>query len=94
MPTHEAPVDYPLGVEVDGESFLIKRDPQQTGAYNYDWVSGPNSGYGFTSAFMVLDELSRKTSSDRPPPTLAEHLEGIRNFLEQVDPDTGYIEDD
>jgi hypothetical protein len=83
----------PLPVEVDGESFPVHQDPQQAGTYHYDWVSGPNTGYGFTSAFASYDELSDRTTYDHQP-TLDEHVAGIHNFLEQVDPDTGYIEDD
>jgi hypothetical protein len=93
MPTNDGLIEYPLRVEVDGESFLIEHDLSQEGVYHYDWVSGPNSGYGFSTAFAVLDESTRKVSYDRQP-TLAEHLDGIHDFLEQVDPDTGYIEDE
>ena len=33
---------------VDGETFIVTR--RGRGIYNYEWVSGPNSGYGFSSA--------------------------------------------
>ena len=42
---------------------------------------GPNSGYGFFSA-----------SSDGRPSTMADHEEAIRNFVSQVDPNTGSME--
>lgn len=93
MPTEDAAIQYPLRVEVDGEFFQVRQDPQQEGVYHYDWVSGPNTGHGFTSGINVLDAVSGRISHDYQA-TLAEHVEGIRGFLEQVDPDTGYIEDD
>lgn len=73
----------PVRVSVDGEDFDVTASADRPGQYHYDWVSGPNAGYGFTSA-----------SSDGRPSTLADHEECIRNFLEQVDPETGYIEEE
>ena len=93
MSTTDSPSEYPLTVEVDGESFLIARDPEQEGVYHYEWASGQNTGYGFTTGFAAFDEASGQTSHDHQP-TLAEHIEGIRDFLGQVDPQTGYIEDE
>ena len=70
-----------LRVCVDGEDFEITTSPERPGQYHYDWVSGPNPGYGFSSA-----------SSDGRPSTMNDHEEAIRNFLGQVDPETGYID--
>lgn len=53
------------------------------GTYPYAWVSGPNSGYGFTSG-----------GSDYQRRSIAEHEASIRNFLVMVDPTTGFIEDE
>jgi hypothetical protein len=71
----------PVRVCVDGEDFEITSSLERPGQYHYDWVSGPNPGYGFSSA-----------SSDGRPSTIDDHEEAIRNFLRQVDPETGYIE--
>jgi hypothetical protein len=71
----------PVRICVDGEDFEITTSPERPGQYHYDWVSGPNTGYGFSSA-----------SSDGRPSTLDDHEEAIRNFLGQVDPETGFIE--
>lgn len=60
---------------------------------HYDRVSGPNTGYGFTTRFAGLDETAGRISHDHQP-TLAEHVDDIREFLEQVNPLTGYIEDE
>lgn len=66
-------------VEVDGELFDVRADPP--GHYHFDWVSGPNPGYGFSSATSDASELSTASME-----------ESIRSFLQQVDPTTGYIE--
>lgn len=66
---------------VENEVFDVSADPRRLGSYDYDWVSGPNEGYGFS-----------ESRSDRQPTTLEEHVEGIRTFLTQVDPVTGHIE--
>jgi hypothetical protein len=66
-------------LDVDGERFTIRRIGG--GGTAYDWVTGPNRGYGFAS--------SRTTN--RP---VEEHRESIRAFLAMIDPNTGYIGDD
>lgn len=63
----------------DGAVFDIVPRPDHPGTYDYTWVSGPNPGYGFSSA-----------SSDRSP--AADHERAIRDFLAQIDPETGHIE--
>ena len=66
---------------VDGEVLDITTQPDHPGHYHYAWISGPNPGYGFSSA-----------SSDGRPSSMVDHEEAIRNFLSHVDPETGYIE--
>jgi len=61
---------------VDGERFAIRR--LGDGGTAYDWLSGPNEGYGFAS-------------SGTPDRLVEEHRESIRAFLAMIDPDTGYI---
>jgi hypothetical protein len=78
-PVHVAP-DYQQ-LTVNGEVFEVRYDPDQPGAYHFAWVTGPNPGYGFTSRF----------SHTRQPPQLL--IESIIGFLDQVDSQTGYIED-
>ncbi len=69
----------PLTLHVDGEVFALRSDTR--GGTHYDWVSGPNPGYGFTMS----------PTADLPE---EEHRENIRGFLAQIDPETGYIADD
>lgn len=54
--------------------------PMGKGGTDYTWMSGPN-GYGFGLGPM-------------PDQSLEVHRENIRTFLAQIDPSTGYIEDD
>ena len=71
----------PGRLEVDGEVFHVTADPDQPGAHHYTWETGPNPGYGFS-----------EFRSDHGENTTAEHQEAIRDFLAQIDPETGYID--
>ena len=66
-------------LDVDGERFAIRRAGD--GGTAYDWLSGPNKGYGFGS-------------SGTPNRSVEEHRESISAFLAMIDPNTGYIGDD
>jgi hypothetical protein len=66
-------------LDVDGERFAIRRAGD--GGTAYDWLSGPNTGYGFGS-------------SGKPNRSVEEHRESIRVFLGMIDPNTGYIGND
>ncbi|WP_433087557.1 hypothetical protein ACQP1P_16555 [Dactylosporangium sp. CA-052675] len=68
-----------ITLEVDGEVFALS--PNEFGGTDYAWLSGPNPGYGFGA-------------SPTPNLSLDGHRENIRGFLAQIDPATGYIEDD
>jgi hypothetical protein len=66
-------------IEADGEVFALRRAAD--GSWTYEWLSGPNEGYGF--------------SLSGPPIRSPEvHREHIRAFLSMIDPATGYIGDD
>ena len=71
------PVLLTLGV--DGKTFAVRR--AAGGGTHYDWLSGPNKGYGFGSS----GPSSRSAE---------EHREHIRTFLAMIDPATGYIGDE
>ncbi|HEY3958845.1 MAG TPA: hypothetical protein VGM53_36245 [Streptosporangiaceae bacterium] len=66
-------------LDVDGERFAIRQAGD--GGTDYDWLSGPNKSYGFTS-------------SGTPNRSVEEHRESIRALLAMIDPNTGYIGDD
>ena len=68
-----------FNLDIDGERFAIRRAGDSGTAY--DWLSGPNLGYGFAS-------------SGTPNRSMEEHRESIRTFLAMIDPNTGYIGDD
>lgn len=65
-------------ITVDGESFHL-RTRDIDGSHHYDWVTGPNAGYGFS------------TSGNAEHLQHARHAEAIRGFLASVDPATGYL---
>ena len=94
MASSSNPAEYPLRLTVEGECFVVEADPRQSGAYHYDWVSGPNAQYGFSSRSGVVDVpvgLSENRSLQTRQPTLDEHVAAIGSFLSEIDPHTGYI---
>lgn len=68
---------------VDGETFTV-RQRDDDGSAHYDWITGPNDGYGF-SAFS-LGSGSNEISYEQ-------HVASIRDFLAGIDPATGYLPD-
>lgn len=64
-------------IEVDGELFLVHASAH--GGTDYDWISGPNAGYGFSSSGGARTD--------------DEHAASIRIFLSMIDPVTGFIGD-
>jgi hypothetical protein len=81
FPDDEAQREPATRVEVDGELFDVVAHRDRPGQYHFAWVSGPNSGYGFSSGTSDGREMSD-----------ADIVASIRNFLAQVDPETGYLE--
>ncbi|MGO3884762.1 MAG: hypothetical protein ACTJHU_00560 [Mycetocola sp.] len=65
---------------VDGETVRI-RQRDSDGSYHYDWVSGPNEGYGFS------------LSGDPAPSSLntEQHIANFRGFLAEINPATGFL---
>ena len=66
---------------VDGEHFDVRERTGEPGVYELRWTSGPNEGYGFTTSTY---KGQRQTEADLE--------DAIRNFLNQVNPTSGYIE--
>ena len=66
-------------LDVNGERFAIRQ--ADDGGTAYDWLSGPNKGYGFAS-------------SGTPNRSMEDHRESIRAFLAMINPNTGYIGED
>ncbi|MDP9821369.1 hypothetical protein [Nocardioides massiliensis] len=65
-------------LEVDGQVFALR--PDARGGMGYDWLTGPNAGYGFG-----LSPAAGLTTE--------QHVGHIRDFLAEVDPATGYLAD-
>lgn len=76
------PEEGPLTIVIDGEELAVRR--RRPGIYDYDWVNHRHGGYGFFSATNDRSAIKRG----------ADHVDAIRDFLEQVDPETGFLEDD
>lgn len=68
--------------EVDGETFDVEWHDISPFKFHADWLSGPNPGYGFSGA------------GGDAPPSRSEMQDTLRNFLKQVNPKTGYIDED
>lgn len=70
--------DATFAVEVDGELFAVSEGTR--GDNGYIWLTGPNPGYGFGESGPFERSLD-------------DHRAAIRNFLDQIDPETGYLEE-
>lgn len=65
----------------DGELFTAVTDPDQPGAWHLSWDTGPIPGYGY---------MTRRSDHQWADP--ADLIGGVRNFLAEIDPKTGYLE--
>jgi hypothetical protein len=65
------------------EQFRVRLRPRHglLYEYDYDWLTGPNEGYGFGVSGPFEE------SED-------EHTARIRDFLADIDPATGYLRED
>lgn len=70
-------------VEVDGERFRVRTmEPKgQRYSYNDDWLTGPKPDYGFNCSRGLVEF------------TYDDHVSSIRDFLADIDPETGYMAD-
>ncbi|TJZ81104.1 hypothetical protein FCG67_00105 [Rhodococcus oryzae] len=88
--------DGPFTLTVDGEVFTVRLRPKEPGACDYEWVSGSNKGYGFSSfqqvAYPSIQDRAGTPSAVQPM-AVDEHRESIRDFLSQINPETGYLGD-
>lgn len=71
--------DDDLRLTVDGETFAVHATLH--GSIHYTWVSGPNDGYGFS------------TLGTEQAPTDEQHQTVIREFLADINPATGFLQD-
>jgi len=65
-------------LRVDGHDFAVTRRTGCPTRYDFDWLSGPHP-YGFAS-------------SGPAEKSMVELEESIRDFLGQIDPETGYLD--
>lgn len=80
-------------LEVDGETFEVRPSQHHQG-FDFDWVTGPNPGYGFSSGVSMVFTSAGQPSGEAP--AMDEQtffVSSIKSFLRQIDPTTGYIAD-
>ena len=65
---------------VEGHDWVVHDRPDQPGAYDFQWLTGPD-GYGFSMG-----------SSDGSPMGADAMSRNIASFLSQVNPATGYLD--
>ena len=85
-----APERQAMRIVVDGESFDVYRD--DTAGRCFDWLTGPNEGYGSSIGEAVVFTKPGQQAPAAPEMDEATIRATIRRFLSQVDPGTGYIE--
>ncbi|MCX5044041.1 hypothetical protein OG921_12765 [Aldersonia sp. NBC_00410] len=90
LPGDACPVaaDGPFRLTVDGETFMVTIRPDEDNVYDYEWETGPNP-YGFSSSVRVAGDPNAVI----PPQSVDNHRSAIRNFLDLINPETGYIGD-
>ncbi|MEU0131877.1 MULTISPECIES: hypothetical protein [unclassified Streptomyces] len=71
----------PWQMSVDGEGFEVSQPDGKPGTYHFTWLTGPDPEYGF--GFSTHPPVQSSTEQLK---------QAIREFLSQVDPDTGHIE--
>ncbi|GAA1457675.1 hypothetical protein [Williamsia maris] len=94
-----AAADGPVELVVDGQLFQVMVQPD--GGCRYTWVTGPNPGYGFSSGAPQV-AWQRVGRADPTPPaplplpltTVGRHRQSIRDFLAEIDPETGYFSEE
>ena len=69
-------------VIVDEHEWEIWVYPATPGKFGFSWISGPNSGYGFTSQLNV-------PVTDVPDDWVETSL---RDFMSNINPETGYLD--
>ena len=77
---------------VDGEVFEVRPSEHQHG-FDFDWISGPNPGYGFSCSVPMVFTRSDQPVGAAPAMDDQALVAHIRSFLQQIDPATGYIAD-
>lgn len=79
----DAPAQREWLLSAGTELFRVRLRPRhgRLVEYDYDWLTGPNDGYGFgLSGPFVLSE--------------DDHRARIQQFLAGIDPATGYLAED
>lgn len=68
--------------EVEDETFEVEWHDEDPFGFHADWLSGPNTDYGFSSG------------GGGSTPERSDIRDALRDFFKQVNPKTGYIDED
>ncbi|WP_432512260.1 hypothetical protein [Kineococcus sp. SYSU DK001] len=71
----------PRRLRVDGRDWVVEERPGTPGCYDFDWLSGPDPGYGFTSQ-----------TSDGSPVDEQEVRDAIADSTAGINPETGHLD--
>ena len=82
MAKKKAEKPTPQMIEVDGEQFRVTVEGDNA---SYDWLSGKVDGYGFSLAVMGASRFTFPREF---------HVSQIKQFLADVDPETGLLPED
>jgi len=77
---------------VDGETFHVTARRDGHPSYHFAWVTGPNADCGFSIGEPLLFHLGDVRPVDTEMDDLRMKQE-IRQFLDDIDPETGYTRD-
>lgn len=70
-----------MRLTVDGEVFDVQERPDEPGVYDLAWESAPEPGPAFSIAHNDRSKISEEELADE-----------IRDFLANVDPETGRLD--
>lgn len=73
--------NYPHRIVVDGEQWAIHEDEEHPGLIDLRWMSGPAGGSGITT---------RTNFRGMPPMHFIENQ--VRDYMHNVNPETGYLD--
>src|SRR3954453_9635553 len=78
-PSKDPQGTFMFTIDLDGERFAVYQSGP--GDWGYEWLTGPNPGYGFGASGPAVRSEE-------------EHRERIRGFLRDIDPATGFLRDE
>jgi hypothetical protein len=84
-----------FSIHVDGERFVVRRSQSEAGGFDYEWVTGPHPGYGFSTGSPLAYSRGEPSTADLSGLGMGDEpfVEQARTFLAMIDPATGFVAD-